>query len=259
MDMPDYALHPQSLLMETTWVCAWFRRILEKAAALSPAERSRAVFVADRSPFSAVFYSRRSGTLLEPVIREHICEVAEEAGVHIVTLHLKVEPELLWRRIQKRLEVEPFRAKYREDKREWMETAQTWYDDFRWDLTIHNGEDPIHVLHDKCLSALAGHSEIVCDILERCCRHLGHTSPLARGESSSSSPSELEEGDCKESDEDEGFGPAECAIAPVHPARTPQKARAAADSVTPLLDCSPADSVLTGSPASVASFSLERE
>lgn len=24
LDMPEYALHPQSLLMETTWVCAWY-------------------------------------------------------------------------------------------------------------------------------------------------------------------------------------------------------------------------------------------
>lgn len=23
LDMPEYALHPQSLLMETTWVCSW--------------------------------------------------------------------------------------------------------------------------------------------------------------------------------------------------------------------------------------------
>lgn len=23
LDMPEYALHPQSLLMETTWVCTW--------------------------------------------------------------------------------------------------------------------------------------------------------------------------------------------------------------------------------------------
>jgi hypothetical protein len=24
LDMPSYALHPQSLLMETTWVCSWY-------------------------------------------------------------------------------------------------------------------------------------------------------------------------------------------------------------------------------------------
>jgi len=24
LDMPEYMLHPQSLLMETTWVCAWY-------------------------------------------------------------------------------------------------------------------------------------------------------------------------------------------------------------------------------------------
>lgn len=30
--MPKYALHPQSLLMETSWVVNWFLRLLEKAA-----------------------------------------------------------------------------------------------------------------------------------------------------------------------------------------------------------------------------------
>ena len=34
MDMPDYALHPQSLLMETTWVCQWFTRLLKKMSEL---------------------------------------------------------------------------------------------------------------------------------------------------------------------------------------------------------------------------------
>lgn len=32
LDMPKYALHPQSLLMETGWVVNWFLRLLRKAA-----------------------------------------------------------------------------------------------------------------------------------------------------------------------------------------------------------------------------------
>ena len=32
LDMPDYALHPQSLIMETTWVCSWFDSVLKQAA-----------------------------------------------------------------------------------------------------------------------------------------------------------------------------------------------------------------------------------
>ena len=34
LDMPDYMLHPQSLLMETTWVCSWFEQLLRRKAAM---------------------------------------------------------------------------------------------------------------------------------------------------------------------------------------------------------------------------------
>jgi hypothetical protein len=30
--MPEYALHPQSLLMETSWVVNWFMRLLKHAS-----------------------------------------------------------------------------------------------------------------------------------------------------------------------------------------------------------------------------------
>ena len=78
LDMPEYALDPQSLLMETTWVCSWFARVLERANSLKDHAGVHggrpSVFVADRSPFSAVCYGNK-GHLLEPVIREHIEEV----------------------------------------------------------------------------------------------------------------------------------------------------------------------------------------
>ncbi len=92
MDMPSYALHPQSLLMETTWVVSWFQRVLQ----LAENERERnhgkitkKVFIADRSPFSAVFYSN-SGHLLEPLIREQMKEIQESANIHFHTVHVKV-------------------------------------------------------------------------------------------------------------------------------------------------------------------------
>ena len=121
MDMPAYALHPQSLLMETTWVCQWFTRLLKKMsenkAAGGGLPGMEQVFIADRSPFSACFYSRRAGELLDPVIREQIKEVREAAGIEVYTVYVKVEKEVLWSRIQSRLENEPERKKYDEDKR----------------------------------------------------------------------------------------------------------------------------------------------
>ncbi len=35
--MPEYALHPQSLLMETSWVVSWFLRLLRHAAEVKSA------------------------------------------------------------------------------------------------------------------------------------------------------------------------------------------------------------------------------
>lgn len=186
MDMPAYALHPQSLLMETTWVCSWFERLLEKASTLDSDERRRAVFVADRSPFSAVFYSRRKGHLLEPLIREHIEEVREEAAVHIVTVHLQVEPELLWGRIQERLVREPFRARYREGEREWMETAQCFYDGFGWDITLCNGEEDMASLLEQCLTRVAAVSDPVRSLVIAACPETLASAVLADSESPSS-------------------------------------------------------------------------
>lgn len=142
LDMPCAALHPQSLVMETFWVCSWFERILQHSNQIESRGLSHKshVFIADRSPFSAVFYANR-GELLAPIIRQQIIEVKEAAGIEILTVHLKVDKETLWKRIQARLKVEPGRVKYNEDKREWMEKVRAFYDEFKWDLDIDNSEE----------------------------------------------------------------------------------------------------------------------
>lgn len=142
MDMPSYALHPQSLLMETAWVCSWFERVLRLASRVQketePANRQQ-VYIADRSPFSAVLYSSK-GELLEPVIREQMREVEQQSNVQFYTVHVAVEPELLWRRIVGRLEREPERVRFNEHKRSWMDETLAFYNAFQWDLTVANDE-----------------------------------------------------------------------------------------------------------------------
>ena len=61
-------------------------------------------------------------------------EVREAAGIEVYTVYLQVERELLWSRIMDRLKREPGRVKYREDKREWMESTLQFYDNFKWDM-----------------------------------------------------------------------------------------------------------------------------
>ena len=170
MSMPEYSLHPQSLLMETTWVCSWFGRLLKKQAELNSSgcsDAAQQIFFADRSPFSAVFYSRRAGELLTPLIQQQIKEVREAAGIEIYTVYMSVEKELLWSRIQDRLSREPERKKYDEDKRAWMEKTVDFYDNFTWDLTVTNNHTTMPELMRDILCRLSLRSErlkaIMCD------------------------------------------------------------------------------------------------
>eukprot|EP00644_Phytophthora_capsici_P011879 jgi/Phyca11/563421/estExt2_Genewise1.C_PHYCAscaffold_120148 len=146
MDMPAYALHPQSLLMETSWVCSWFERVLRLADRVKAGRKQ--VFIADRSPFSAVLYSA-NGHLLEPVIRAQMKEVQDYAGVQFYTVHVLVERELLWRRICARLELEPERLRLNEHKREWMEETLAFYESFTWDLTVTNDERSVATIAEN--------------------------------------------------------------------------------------------------------------
>ena len=168
MNMPEYALHPQSLLMETTWVCSWFTRLLKKQNELKSqgyTDVSQQIFFADRSPFSTVFYSRNGGSYLTPLINNMINEVREAAGIEIYTVYMTVEKELLWSRIQDRLSREPERKKYDEDKRAWMEKTVAFYDNFEWDLRVVNNNTTMPVLMRHILCKLSSRSPLLKRIM----------------------------------------------------------------------------------------------
>lgn len=158
LDMPAYALHPQSLLMETSWVCSWFERVLRIADALHQRDArgepaAPQVFIADRSPFSAVLYSAH-GQLLEPVIREQMNEVQQHANVQFYNVHVRVGRELLWKRICERLMREPERMRYKEHKQEWMDQTLAFYDAFQWDLTVKNDEHSVPIIAERVAQLL---------------------------------------------------------------------------------------------------------
>ena len=150
LDMPLSALHPQSLLMETTWVCSWFRRLVDVALG-----SNKLALIADRSPLSAVFYALRNGQVLEPLIRACIEEVREVFNIHIVSVHLRTEPTLLWERIQARLLREPSRKAYREDSMKWMNDVLTFYDSMQWDFTVENDNVDISELREELTASIA--------------------------------------------------------------------------------------------------------
>ena len=112
IDTKEESLHPQSLIMEMAWVSAWFQRLLElhhaaNTGSATDGEKHEAsdVYFCDRSPFSAVLYARGEGRgrTLDPLLKAMIAEMNEETGISLVTVHVDVNSELLWRRISERL------------------------------------------------------------------------------------------------------------------------------------------------------------
>lgn len=161
LDMPSYSLHPQTLVMETMWVSMWMERLLrvqrehkEKYEAQGKVPPQR-VFVADRSPYSAVFYAGQNGRLLDPLIRQSLVDLSEHADIHVVTINVNVAEECLWNRIQQRLEQEPERRKYNEHKREWMEKTNDWYKSRKWDLVVDNSSGSVEETLSELLHILA--------------------------------------------------------------------------------------------------------
>lgn len=194
MDAPPSLLHPQSLFMETVWVTNWFLRLMklisefaaEDAAAAAAAKAAGVdaaatpataaaprIIVADRSPLSAIFYSRSDGRLLEPLIRQYVTELREAADVHIVTVHLHTQRELLWSRICDRLEREPSRKAFREDQRTWMDAVCDFYGSMAWDVTVGNDSAPIPALAGQVMRSAAARHEDVATAVEACCAKAG--------------------------------------------------------------------------------------
>ena len=146
IDMPTYteALHPQSLMMEAVWVTNWFERLLKCKAQIEGKDNEHRIYFADRSPYSAVFYSRKQrGHLLSPVIAAGIEELREEANIEVLTVHVTVQPDVLWHRIQQRLLREPHRHKFSENKIEWMHKSLNFYNNFQWDGLVDNSQGSI--------------------------------------------------------------------------------------------------------------------
>lgn len=153
LNMESYSLHPQTLTMEHMWVAHWMQRLLQMHHDQQRSGASKhSVFIADRSPYSAVFYSKRGGHFLEPLIQEMLRELAA-IDIHVITVYVRVNPETLWSRISSRLLVEPQRVNYSEDKIEWMNKTIAFYEDplRHWDFVVDNSFDSLfEVAREVC-------------------------------------------------------------------------------------------------------------
>jgi thymidylate kinase len=149
IDMPSTCLHPQTITMETVWLANWMTRLLR----IKDSDDASEVYIADRSPYSAVYYAPH-GELLRPIIDAQVAELRDKAGIDIRTVHVRVAADVLWDRILKRLEAEPHRHAFNEHRREWMDRTQSWYDQQAWDFTVENSDVAIDDLAHALLRSL---------------------------------------------------------------------------------------------------------
>lgn len=138
LNMPEFALSPQSHTMEFIWISQWITRALELRKNNIDNDNSATIYYADRSPFSALLYASR-GSLLESSLKYMIAELAA-AGIEIITCYISVTDDVLWKRISDRLLREPMREKYNEGSREWMQKVVQFYEDHKslWQYEISN-------------------------------------------------------------------------------------------------------------------------
>lgn len=167
LDMPNFAgLHPQSVTMENAWVNAWFQRLLNKVHEGGENQ----IIVTDRSPFSAVFYTENGqGAMFDPIIRAQIRELAK-VGIEIYTVYLKVDAEILWKRITQRLQLEPERRAYKEDQREWMDAVKLFYDSYNWDFVVENSLNNVDALNNvmqQVINSVCSHSPKFTSLLNK--------------------------------------------------------------------------------------------
>lgn len=153
--MPSYGLHPQSLLMETIWLARWSERLL----AFDKTNSTSEIFIADRSPYSAELYARSGGELLGPLIDKHLEELASQADIHVFTVHVKVDPKLLWGRICARLEREPHRSKFNEGSVEWMNRVLDFYNSKPWDFTVQNNDNTVEEAMFDIIMRVSQHNQ----------------------------------------------------------------------------------------------------
>jgi thymidylate kinase len=139
-------LHPQTLLRETIWAIQWMDNI-HSVREIDYAKEKNVIFV-DRSFWSAVCYFKPTENQaecrksLQTILKsqwEELLSLKPELDLKCV--YLKVDKDTLWKRVKKRLKIEPDREKYYEGDKQWLHQCHTFYDkDYAhlWDYVVEN-------------------------------------------------------------------------------------------------------------------------
>jgi thymidylate kinase len=130
-------INPQSYLMEQMWVNHWVSNMIKlkcEQDALANGEQDTIVF-ADRSPFSSIVYvnDESIGFPVQPLLFQ-IVELSLKGlsmlGIDVEVYTLMVAKNIIWKRIQERLDVQPERKLYRENCQKHFENVYGFYQTF---------------------------------------------------------------------------------------------------------------------------------
>lgn len=159
MDMPRYKLDPRSATMECLWATQWIHSVMKQDRSAGGGRDQ--VYISDRSPLSAAYYAKSMGAEMGALFEAQREELRRDAGVHVYTVYLRADEDVIWSRVQRRLRANPVRARYGEDDREWLRKTVAHYNSAErgWDFTVDNGPD-------VSIEALADHiiDRVVPDI-----------------------------------------------------------------------------------------------
>lgn len=136
MELYSKEMDPNGVINEIEWISSWFKRVIELNESN---KRLSKIVIADRSPYSALFFMKSCISEMKTIIDNMILEL-KNYDIHVVTIHLKTERELNWNRVLKRLESEPHRLSFKENDRCKFDSVYNKYEEFVWDHEIENDD-----------------------------------------------------------------------------------------------------------------------
>lgn len=117
-------LSSNTTLAEYIWIANWFQRALE-------CQGKGDVIVFDRSPYTSLMYKNNDMKKIISSMFSELFSLGYE--VHFIRL-VPSSTDFLWDRISERLVREPYRERYNEGSRQWLETVNSRYNSRMKDL-----------------------------------------------------------------------------------------------------------------------------
>lgn len=119
------------LISKWYWIANWFKRVID----LSRSSDAVIVF-SDRSPLEAGLWTEQCSPLME-ALKVSFCEL-KLLNIQVRHVYLKCDRDILWSRVQERLQNEPHRMKYNENNLDFFNALVKAYDRYNslWDHVV---------------------------------------------------------------------------------------------------------------------------